>query len=356
MIRSTLNAVRRIAARSSRGYTALAVAPALLLLGGSPAATAAPPSPIVLEHLVAQAGFSIGFSTDLILQFLVVSQVNNLGDCQPAFSGGNGTLSAEFGHNSMLLGMMNVYYDAACTLPFFTENLVLVVQNGEIFATTGQYLAPNGAILGVLSQAQEVHGFNSSLSLTGKGTYKAVAGTGQPPIRTAFACIMTTDPVTYAFVCQEGMAQDFPALKLSLGSIVHMNLTLTKVASNQYSASISGSTAKLVTGKLGNLSVTTTSPTTVGFQGPATTVDGGTTSGSSPNIGMGATADTTWAFHDSHDIKFSASTGFNADSSGTVTNPLTHGSASFNVDPSGTGTITYSDKSKAKITNWTLSD
>ena len=184
-----------------------------------------------------------------------------------------------------------------------------------------------------------------------------VAGTGEPPVRTGIGCTIAGSGSSYLFSCQEGMAQDFPALKLALGTIANMTLTLSPTGPNSYSVTVSGGSAKLATGKLGGLSITTTSLTSLGFQGQAAVVGSGSLSGASPQFGVIQPAATHWTFNDAqHAIKFSVGTAVNLTSSGKIVASASHATASFEVDGSGTGAITYSDRSKAKITNWTLSD
>ena len=360
MIRSLLNAVRRSTGGFARARGALALAPALLLLTAPLPSNAAPPSQIVEEHLVAQAGLSVGFTWSAVAQFFG-TLAGTSSTCTPAFGGTNsGTLglSETAGSTGVFIG--TIFFDGACQKPYFVSDLQVPVDgvSFDIIASTAQMLAPNGAVLGVFSQAQEFQSSGSTIFLNSKGTYKAVAGVGQPPVRTGLGCTISSAGASDVFSCHEGVAQDFPALKMSLGTIANITLVLTQISGTKYSVVVSGSTAKLATGKLGGLSITTTGPSSIGFQGQATIVGGGSTSGSSPVFGAIPPASTTWTFNDApHVTKFSISTASNQTSSGKVIDTTTHATlATFEVDESGTGTITYSDKSKAKITNWTLSD
>ena len=361
IIESMSKLVRRSGSRIARSCRVSALAASALPLMGLLPASAGPPSQIVEEHLIAQAGLSIGFGMNQAAQFEDTIAGLILGSgCQQSL-GNNSTLTTTQGSASYATGPIVVYFDNACQTPYLTDTLEFT---GEVFsglttlASTGQLLAPNGAILGAMNVAEHLDDVGPSEAIFNlHGTYKAVAGVGEPPVRIGLACTSNSGP-PLTFACQEGVAQDFPALKMSLGTIANMTMTLTLAGPRNLAVVVSGPSAKLATGKLGRLSIALTSPTTLGFKGPATIVGSGSTSGASPDFGVIYPAGTAWSFNDAqHATKFSITTAADLTSSGKVTDTATHATlATFEVDKSGTGTITYSDKSKAKITNWTLSD
>ena len=93
MIRLLLSAARRSTARVARYCSALGLASVLLLLAGQlPAYAGSSPSPSVVEHLVAQAGLSIGFGWNLLAQFFMVyGGIGGIG-CQPTGVGASGSM------------------------------------------------------------------------------------------------------------------------------------------------------------------------------------------------------------------------------------------------------------------------
>jgi len=284
------------------------------------------------------------------------------------FDSANSSCTAGLGDNVFTFGrglvtpggstlVIGIFYDANCTAPYYTDTFKFAPGLGVTGVTgTGEFDAPNGAILGVLSVAQQLKAAGSIAIFGGKGTYKAVAGVGQPPVRTGLACSESAG-LSATVICQEGVAQDFPALKMALGTVANITFTLTQVSANVVTVQVNGGSAKLATGKLGGLSIAQTSPTTLGFQGPHSVVATGSITGSSPALSVIPPTGTQWTFTDVHHAtKFSISTAFDFQSNGKVVNSNAHTTALIKLDKSGTGTIAYSDKSDAKITNWTLGD
>jgi len=358
MNRSMPKAARALSQRLPRRRGDLAAFLALLLLAvplagrAEPASVSAP----VEEHLVAQAGLSIATGMNLVAQFFTL--ISSGTSCAIALGGNVHSYYANSvagpGTSSLLNG---VYYDTSCLKPFFIDSIEQSSTTLDYLVHTAHFLAPNGALLGVLSLAEQFGSVGSEVVLNGKGTYKAVAGAGAPAVRLGLACSFASVGGNEVLTCQEGIAQDFPALKMALGTINNVILTIHVVGPDIDSVALSGSSAKLVTGKLGGLSLTLSSPTTLAFQGTNQVVGTGTTGGGSPIFSMIQPSTTHWSFNDGqHATKFSISTGNNLHSTGTVVNSTTHATTNLQVDQSGTGTIAYSDKSKAKITNWVLSD
>jgi hypothetical protein len=132
-------------------------------------------------------------------------------------------------------------------------------------------------------------------------------------------------------------------------------MTLT---SDSKTLTFSGS-GSMVTGTMGQLVLTNPSGSSFVFQGGtlyATT----TASGSAGALELFPPTPTSWTLTDAaHDQKILISVidDTSRSSSVTITQVSTgRALATGTVDQSGTGTITYSDRSVAAITSWTLAD
>jgi hypothetical protein len=157
--------------------------------------------------------------------------------------------------------------------------------------------------------------------------------------------------------CAGGIAQDFPALGLAIGSVTPLNLTVGTTVEAPVPFTGGGTT---VTGPLGSLTlINPNPPSSLEVQGGtdfATT----TASGSSGAFELFPPTPTSWILTDAaHDEEFQIALASNTtrDLNITIFQVSTNETlATGTIDQSGSGTILYSDGTTAAITNWTLSD
>ncbi|HEY1961144.1 MAG TPA: hypothetical protein VGG69_01900, partial [Rhizomicrobium sp.] len=172
---------------------------------------------------------------------------------------------------------------------------------------------------------------------------------------------LNTQKRKYTAPCEGGIAQDFPDLSQSMASVTPLKLHLKKNGKNSFSVSFSGSSSHMVTGELGALSITTPTNSSLDIGGTYTTYhNSAVTQGFASQFSLFPPTPTGWSVTDNkNDAKFSISVIDNTtrNSSGTVTRISTgEVLATFAMDRSGTGSITYSDSSSQPITSWLLAD
>jgi hypothetical protein len=166
--------------------------------------------------------------------------------------------------------------------------------------------------------------------------------------------------------CAGGVAQDFPALSIALGSVTPLVLTTLDggspfglVLGQAGGVAFSGTGSMVVAGPLGSLTLGTP-------VAPALAIDGGTpyasadTQGGAAALSFFPPTPTAWTITDSaHDEQFQIT--LLDDTTRNLAAKVTQISsgatlATATLDQSGTGTITYSDGSSAAVTSWTLAD
>jgi hypothetical protein len=148
-------------------------------------------------------------------------------------------------------------------------------------------------------------------------------------------------------------------LDLAIGSVTSILITINADASgNTTNVTFTGGGSS-VTGPIGGL--TLTNPTSSSFVIQGGTAFGSTTgSGGSAAFALFPPTPTSWTLTDAaHDQQLVISVIDNTSRNSSITITQTSSGttlATGTVDPSGTGTIHYSDGSTAAITSWTLAD
>jgi hypothetical protein len=340
-------------------------APAIAILaaawGGTGTAGAAPPL-AAAERQLAQEGFAVALASTILQSQLEIigatlSQQKNA--CAGFLGGGSAKLIEMTQMKSEVESVVNLYYDAHCAKLFIAADLHRTTTRSfklpaNIAAT---YTGPNGDKLGTLSLEETV-------VISGKGVHFVAIG-GFVPARggaaVSLGLICSVPPGSKTEIaqhCQVGIAQDFPALGLALASITPV-LRIVHVAGNSYTVSFTGS-GSLVSAETGKLSIVTGSSKKLGIMG-ASEADGTTRlAGSAAEYALFPPMPTGWTVTDkAAGARFSIQVASDTlrNSIGNITKisnrmPL----ASFAVDKSGTGTIDYSDGSRAAVTAWILSD
>jgi len=181
--------------------------------------------------------------------------------------------------------------------------------------------------------------------------YVTPATGSQLPVNLGLSCSISSDPTLQ---CVGAIEQDFPALGIAIGTVTP--LTLFQTAGGGINFTGTGSS---FTGPLGSLTLTNPTPSTFVVQG-GTAYSSISVSGGAASFTLFPPTPTGWTLTDTaHDMKFQVSV--IDDQSRTLRLTVIQVStgealATGSLDQSGTGTITYSDGSRATIANWTLSD
>jgi hypothetical protein len=251
---------------------------------------------------------------------------------------------------------VTVYYDSSCTQTYIAAQITSAAntgsQSGEL-AETATYYGVNGTNLGTMTLNETLADVSDDIQVHGLGVFTPAAAP-KTPVQLGLACDISLNS-TASIPCVGAVAQDFPALKLAIGSVT--GITLTGLGSGGSLSFVgSGST---FTGPLGSLTLTNPSQDSFLVQGGA----GYTLTSASGGAGAFALfppTPTAWTLTDAaHDQQFQISVIDDTTRNLNLTITLVSTGATLAtgaVDRSGTGTITYSDGSKAAITDWTLAD
>ncbi len=197
----------------------------------------------------------------------------------------------------------------------------------------------------------------------GTGTF--VPANGSPNVQLGLSCSIDVDEGGTA-VCAGGVAQDFPALSIALGSVTPLVLTtvdggspLSLLLGADGGVAFSGTGSTVVSGPLGSLTLGTPVPPALAIAGgtPYTSMD---TDGGAAALSFFPPPPTGWTITDeAHDEQFQITllNDTPRNLAATITQMSTGATlATATLDQSGTGTITYSDGSAAAVTSWTLAD
>lgn len=333
------------------------------------AASANASSVLVEQRMVTQEGLAIALASTVLQSQLniLASSFEGAGGCS-GLPGGTGSIKVKSYkqiNSKKATAKIVVYFDRHCKTPYVTADARITNKNRETdIAETAAYTGPTGTVLGSMKIQEK------ALALNGGGI-KGVIGLGHftpsngaVPVDLGLECDFTdlnTQKRKYVAPCEGGIAQDFPALSQSLASVTPLTLHLTKEKGNNFSVAFDGKRSEMVTGDLGALSITTPTDTSLGIGGTHKKYpNSAKTAGFASQFSLFPPTPTYWSITDAkNDAKFAISVidDDTRNSSGTVTSISTGDVlATFAVDQSGTGTISYSDGSSEPITSWLLAD
>jgi hypothetical protein len=335
---------------------------AVLLATSADAAT----QTLVEQRVVTQEGLAIALASTVLqsqLEILVDSLIGTKGSCT-ALVGKAGSIKLLSFHKvskKEYKTTLAVYFDTKCKSLYITANPD-ITQKGDVInvVETADYSSPTGFKLGTMAINENAILDNSNVKgVSGLGQFRASGS--KAIVDLGLTCKFSDFGADKEppFPCEGGIAQDFPKLNEALASVTPLTLTLKGKQGNK-GVTFSGTKSDMVTGAPGALSITTPSQFGLGIGGKSKRYGTAVTTGSAATFSLFPPKPTSWTIVDkAHDATFSIAVISNTtrESKGTVTQTSTgHTLASFKADQSGTGSITYSDHSTAKITSWLLSE
>jgi hypothetical protein len=325
-------------------------------------AEAAKPT-LVEQRILTQEGLAIALASTVLqsqLAILVYSEEGSTG-CE-TLTGGTGSaklISKQTVDSTTYKAVVTVYFDSACKIPYIMANATVTKSSSGItVAETADYTQQTGTALGTMTLNESA--FISDAGITGvSGLGQFAPTSGAPTVNLGLECQLPTKSPPPPFPCSGGIAQNFPELKTALASVTPLDLKLKKSGSS-YSVSFEGKKSEMVSGALGALSITAPTDTSLGIGGTYKKYGSAATEGSAAQFSLFPPTPTLWSIKDTaNDTMFSiaVTSDTTRTSTGTVSQISTGNIlATFDVDQSGTGSITYSDKSSEPITSWLLAD
>jgi hypothetical protein len=311
----------------------------------------------VSQRALVQTGLAIGQASN-VLQSQVDVLFNTDGSnlkCQQLSGSGSmqtGT-TATYVYQGQSIYPLTIYYDSNCTQPYIVADVTgggNTTGNSSVLTETATYFGSNGTKIGAMALNMALTIGDSGAQVNGLGTFTPATGS-QLPVNLGLSCSISSDPTLQ---CVGAIEQDFPALGIAIGTVTP--LTLFQTAGGGINFTGTGSS---FTGPLGSLTLTNPTPSTFVVQG-GTAYSSISVSGGAASFTLFPPTPTGWTLTDTaHDMKFQVSV--IDDQSRTLRLTVIQVStgealATGSLDQSGTGTITYSDGSRATIANWTLSD
>jgi hypothetical protein len=333
------------------GRAAAALAAALW----ATAAHAASPAATVAERLVAQQGLALAAASTLLQsQLLLLDAIRASPGPFCQLLGANGSFENPSANQFVF------YYDTVCSRKFIetVETTVAPSANPLGVSGTATYYGPTGSELGTLKLSASILSIPNAEAptrseISAHGTFTPVKKSSIP-VDLGVACTIPSS-APLPFPCTAGVAQDFPALGESLGSLTPLTLLPARAGS---AITLSGTKSQLVTAS-GRLAIAAPSLTTLAFKGKHTAFGSAATGGTAGAFVLFPPTPTDWTVTDSaHGIAFSITVLQSLKATGTVATTGANRQilANFNLDESGTGSIDWSSGESDAITAWTLSD
>ena len=324
------------------------------------------PGGVVAERALAQTGLSVALASNVLQSQIGVLLISGTASSPCTALTGNGSIQSgptpSFVVDGNPLYPVTLYYDSHCSESYIAAQITsaaTTVGQGGTLSETAVYYGLIGTNLGTMTLNVTLAETNNNIQVHGLGLFKPAAAP-QIPIQLGLACNVSVGDISGGSVsgsipCVGAVAQDFPALNLAIGSVTGITLTRGTAAG---SLAFTGS-GSIFTGPIGSLTLTNPSPDSFAIPG-GTAYASTTTSGGAGAFALFPPTPTSWTLTDAaHDeqVQISVIDDTTRNSSLKVTQVSTGATlATGAVDQSGTGTITYSDGSKAAITSWTLAD
>lgn len=313
-------------------------------------------------RLVTQQGLAIALASNVLQSQLTVlfDSIGGGSRCGAMSSGsGSSKTVRSVTSGDVTSSAITIYYDAACAHPYIEATARIVkTSSTDVVSEVATYIGPTGAELGRLQLTEEAVMSTSTVGVHGTGTFSP--RDGAPSVHLGLACTIPNSSATVPppFVCEGGIAQTFPHLGVSLGSVTPITLRLKQAGANDISVNFASSHSTMKRDKPGALSIGTTSNSQLRVTGGGTLVTSDVTSGTAGGFALFPPTPTGWTVTDrAKKVVFSISVLNDATRQleGVVTSTSGKKLAHIKVDRSGTGTISYVGGATDAITSWLLS-
>lgn len=312
-------------------------------------------------RVVTQQGLAIALASNVLQsQLTVLIDSTDAGSgCIPLAAGvGSSKVVHKVTSGDVTGARITIYYDGACVHPYIEANAHVVSRNSNFAITeSAVYLGTSGDPLGLLRVTEDAVTSSSKVSVHGTGTF--APHNGAPLVHLGLSCSIPNGSSTVPppFICEGGIAQRFPKLGVSLGSVTPITLTLKAAPANQFIVHFSSSKSTMERDSSGALSIGTLSNALLRVVGAGTIFTSDTTTGTAGRFALFPPTPTGWTITDQATgvtFRISVLSNTTRQLRGTVTSASGTMLAQFNVDRSGTGSITYSHGATASITSWLL--
>lgn len=353
--------------RSLRAAALLTGALVVLQTGLASAAAPVPQSLIEQRALVMQ-GLSIGLGLVTLgsqANAVVFSSILSPDQCWPLTDAGSIKLVSSTRQGQVQTAQVRIYFDGSCSSIYMDETFVLA-DKGEYFRldATIKIFSAAGKQVATLKLANNklVTGDDGAAKLFGLGELKP-AGRNSTVVKLGLSCGFPppsspkSGPAKASESdCQGASAQDFKLLNRSIGAVTKTTLVSANSGRITFRQTEPGT---IFTGALGALSVKISPQGSLSIAGNKQTWSTDTLTGGVGRLVVFTRKPAAWKLTDaSKKARFSIEKTSNSThvSKGLVETLSGKELASFEIDQSGSGGITYSNGVKAKIASWVLLD
>jgi hypothetical protein len=320
----------------------------------------ATPASLLMQRVLAQQGLGIGLAlfvrtSQLILAINTV--LGDIGKCNTQDSYSVKVISRQV-TGAVTKGRTKLFYDTACTKIAIDEQISIdtTSQASIPLKGTATVYSKAGVKQGILALNDKMYTISpTETGLAGVGTFTPVSG---PKIQMGLACRIPKSGTSES--CIGGLAQNFPKIGKAIASLTPMTLSRTTIGDKTKVTFTESAPPKLVTGPLSTLGLVLNSANKLVITGPAVQYGTDTVDGSTADFIPYPPKPTVWnviaaARGGRFDLALADATKHTY--TGTV-KQLPGGAklAQISLDQSGSGSITYSDGSSAKISHWTLAN
>jgi hypothetical protein len=323
-------------------------------------ATPAVSAGLIEQRALAQAGLGQAFMFRLLQSHLRIGDTEdegNIGKCKQLDHGGSVKLTRRVG-TFVRQSTVEVYYDNRCKQVFIDSLLTVDEKTTNHFATVeaatfhkppraGKTIGPVTGKLNLTSIAVKTP---TVVHLAGTGTWTPTGGT---KVQGGLKCDYPRKlKGARPFTCSFAMAQPFNSLKMDVASATVLKFRVVDASAGTFNGVFSGP-VQLFTGAFGKLSVAAPSNGPASILGAHKSLGTTTAKGSVPLMVFWPPP-SSWTVTDAlhaESFMIEMAKGLSRNSAGAITH-TNKTLATFSVDKSGDGSITYSDRQTAKILNW----
>jgi molybdopterin-binding protein len=315
---------------------------------------------LIEQHALAQQGLSIGLATALFeLQtngFAVSGKVDVCHHKMPVSgtTGGYQILQKTIGDTKSKV-TLEIYYDGDCQNRYLHAKYVAEKHPHKLLTATvaATLYGVTGKVLGGLTLDTSTK-VSDTVQDTATGTFTPSHG---GPVQLGYECSysLVNGPIGKV-PCTVGVAQSFASTGNDIASVTPITF---KVDSAGLKATLVTKNAQLASGPSGTLGISAPTRDSLAITGAAATIGTASGTGMLTEFSPFPKGPSSWNSSDSaNDTKFAIALASGASMfKGTLKTIASKATlAKVTVDLSGTGSIVYSDNSKAAITSWTVAN
>ena len=338
--------------------------PAVSTPAPAPAPTAPAPvlTPALVTHLLAQQGLLVGMASSVLQDqlYIDVDAGGSVGVCETLDGGGADELTSSTAAPGGVINLTLVlYYDTSCSKPYISSTATVTSSStGTQITATSVYTDANATTLGTLTTQAQAIDSSDDIQLAGLGTFTAAAA-GSVPVSLGLTCdVPLSGSDTVTLPCEGGVAQDFPGLGRELASLTPLTLTASSGGSGP-AVTFAGTGSTLEIASSGSVSLGLDSADALTLSGTPLATLTDSSSGQAAAFSLFPPTPTGWNTSDPADgqafqISVTDDASRNLTGSVTASGASSPAYATFSLDQSGSGTISYGGGAPVAVTSWVL--